>query len=75
MVIWEHEGNVENTSRRRVFSTFRLECFLFAFTHYIFQQVIINSFNEETEGQLDRFFIYSTFQTVFLGMKSILYVF
>ena len=25
MVIWEHEGNVENTSRRRVFSTF-LEC-------------------------------------------------
>ena len=25
MVIWEHEGNVENTSRWRVFSTF-LEC-------------------------------------------------
>ena len=25
MVIWEYEGNVENTSRRRVFSTF-LEC-------------------------------------------------
>ena len=25
MVIWEAEGNVENTSRRRVFSTF-LEC-------------------------------------------------
>jgi len=23
--IWEHKGNVENTSRRRVFSTF-LEC-------------------------------------------------
>ena len=26
MVIWEHEGNVENTSRRWVFSTF-IECF------------------------------------------------
>ena len=25
MVIWEHEGNVQSTSRRRVFSTF-LEC-------------------------------------------------
>ena len=25
MVICEHEGNVENTSRRRVFSTF-IEC-------------------------------------------------
>ena len=25
MFIWEHDGNLENTSRRRVFSTF-LEC-------------------------------------------------
>ena len=25
MVFWEHEGNVENTSRRRVFTTF-IEC-------------------------------------------------
>ena len=30
MVIWEHEGNVENTSRKRVFATFLEwpECFI-----------------------------------------------
>ena len=38
--IWEHEGNVENTSRQRVFSTF-LECSQMSgvFYHSLYNQI------------------------------------